>query len=262
VSRLVREYVAAPLRQIASLRETAHRPWPRPSFPLGDGPELARSPVLALACAARRPATSRAPRLHLDVHGGSAWLGITPFELVGFRPVALPPVPKLSTFPELNVRTYVTYGGKPGIWFFSLDADSRLAVAAARRFYRLPYFHARMAAEWAGAGFAFRSERSDSQRAQAVFSVRHEPRGEAWRPPPGSLEAFLVERYCLTRSGNRDCCLRANIHHPPWRIRRAAFELSKNTMAPAGVELSDTEALAHYSARQDVLIWPPKTAAD
>ena len=200
------------------------------------------------------------PPLELDIHDGSAWLGITPFELVGFRLVALPPVPKLSTFPELNVRTYVTYDGKPGIWFLSLDADSRLAVAAARRFYRLPYFQARMTAERAGNGFAVRSKRADPRGNQAVFSVRYQPHGEEWRPPPGSLEAFLMERYCLYALEERGSLLRADIHHPPWRIRRAEFELTENTMPPIELDLSDAEALATHSARQDVLIWPAKTA--
>src|SRR5207244_13605909 len=59
----------------------------------------------------------------------------------------LPPLPALSRFPELNVRTYVTGGDKPGVYFFSLDAANRAAVWAARRFYCLPYFHARMSVD-------------------------------------------------------------------------------------------------------------------
>ena len=81
--------------------------------------------------------------LELQEHDGSAWLGITPFLISGFRLRGTLPVPVVSSFPELNVRTYVTSEAKPGIWFFSLDTPSRLAVEAARRTYRLPYFHSR-----------------------------------------------------------------------------------------------------------------------
>ena len=82
--------------------------------------------------------------LELDTHDGRAHLGLTPFKVTNLRLRGLLPVPVFS-FLELNCRTYVSYGGeKPGIWFFSLDASSRLAVEGARRLYRLPYFRARM----------------------------------------------------------------------------------------------------------------------
>jgi hypothetical protein len=174
----------------------------------------------------------------------------------------LPPVPKVSTFPELNVRTYVTYGGKPGIWFVSLDAASRLAVAAARRFYGLPYFHADMAIEPARQAFSFRSERVDSRGHAAAFSARYEPHGDRVEAPAGSLEAFLVERYCLYSIAEGGEVLRADIHHPPWRICPAAVEIAENTMPPPGIELPDEQPLAHYAARQDVLIWGPRAAGD
>jgi hypothetical protein len=101
VSRRIREYVAAPLHQIASLRETAHRPWARPSFPWAMGQSWLDLLFLhwPVPPAALRPHVP--PPLNLDIREGSAWLGITPFELVGFRLIALPPLPKLSTFPTL-----------------------------------------------------------------------------------------------------------------------------------------------------------------
>lgn len=262
MSRRAGEYVAAPVRQILSLRETAHRPWPRPSFPWVMGQSwvdllFLHWPVRAEALRPHVPAS-----LELDERDGTAWVGITPFELVGFRLVVLPPVPKVSTFPELNVRTYVTYGGKPGIWFVSLDAASRLAVAAARRFYGLPYFHADMAIEPARQAFSFRSERVDSRGHAAAFSARYEPHGDRVEAPAGSLEAFLVERYCLYSIAEGGEVLRADIHHPPWRICPAAVEIAENTMPPPGIELPDEQPLAHYAARQDVLIWGPRAAGD
>lgn len=262
MSRRAGEYVAAPLRQILSLRETAHRPWPRPSFPWVMGQSwldllFLHWPVPAEALRPHVPAS-----LELQERDGAAWVGITPFELVGFRLVVLPPVPKVSTFPELNVRTYVTYGGKPGIWFLSLDAGSRLAVAAARRVYKLPYFHAGMAAERAGQAFSFRSERVDPRGHAAAFSALYEPDGDQVKAPAGSLEAFLVERYCLYSIAEGGEVLRADIHHPPWRICPAAVDIAENTMPPPGLELPDEQPLAHYAARQDVLIWGPRAAGD
>src|SRR5688500_2141558 len=84
------------------------------------------------------------PRLALDTFDGVAWLAIVPFGMRNVRPRCVPPIPGVSSLLELNVRTYVTLGGKPGVWFFSLDANSRLAVRGARLYFHLPYFDAVM----------------------------------------------------------------------------------------------------------------------
>ena len=84
------------------------------------------------------------PVLPLDTFNGQCWAAVTPFHMTGIRGRWMPPIPGTSSFPELNVRTYVNYGGKPGVFFFSLDAASRLAVWGARAAYHLPYFYARM----------------------------------------------------------------------------------------------------------------------
>lgn len=260
MTRHVGEYVAAPFRQIASLRETEHRPWPRRPFPWVIGQSWLDLLFLHWPVPAARLRAHVPIALELDEREGTAWLGITPFELVGFRLVVSPPVPKLSNFPELNVRTYVTYRGKPGIWFLSLDAASRFAVAAARRFYRLPYFHASVEAKRVEDAVSFRSERVDPRGHVAAFSLRYEPNGEERRPLPGSLAAFLVERYGLYAIGERGEVLRAEIHHPPWRLRPALIDIAENTMPPPGLELPSEQPLAHYAARQDVLVWPPGAA--
>jgi uncharacterized protein YqjF (DUF2071 family) len=84
-------------------------------------------------------------KLEIDTFDGQAWLGIVPFSVTGVRLRWTPPLPWLSAFPELNVRTYVTAQEKPGVWFFTLDAANALAVAAARLTFHLPYFRARNA---------------------------------------------------------------------------------------------------------------------
>lgn len=192
--------------------------------------------------------------LRVDEHDGSAWLGITPFVLTGFRLRGTLPLPVVSRFPELNVRTYVTVEDKPGIWFFSLDTASRGAVEVARRVYRLPYFHARMTVEPRGGRIAYTSSRRGSTR-PFVFEAAYGPaEAAASEPRAGTLEHFLTERYCLYAHDAAGLC-RAEIHHPPWRIRRAEAELALNTMPPDGIEAAG-EPLLHLAERQDVVIWP------
>ena len=181
--------------------------------------------------------------LELDTHDGSAWIGVTPFRVSGLRLHGLPPAPVLSSFPEVNVRTYVTHGDKRGIWFLSLDADSSWAVEAARLTYRLPYHHAKIEIGRRGTWIDYRSERIG-----ATLDVSY--RGVA-AAEQGATEDFLTERYCLYTE-HRGALHRAEIHHAPWPLQRAEAELRQNTMSP--VEL-DGEPLLHYSARQDVVIW-------
>jgi uncharacterized protein YqjF (DUF2071 family) len=199
--------------------------------------------------------------LELETCDESAWLGITPFRVRGLRLRGALPLPFLSAFPELNVRTYVGAGGKPGIWFFSLDAASRLAVAAARRSYHLPYHHARMTASPAEGRICYESERTGAERPY-VFRCAYGPADE---PPftaePGSLAHFLTERYCLYATDAEGALLRAEIHHRPWSLELAAAELEANTMSPDGVHCVG-EPLLHLARRQDVVIWPPRPAGE
>ena len=193
--------------------------------------------------------------LKLDTFDGSAWIGITPFLLSGLRLAPTPPVPYLSRFPEINVRTYVTLEGKPGIFFFSLDAASRFAVSSARRLYKLPYFEADISVSRSGSRVDYTSRRNDERGHPARFDAHYGPTGPGGPPKPGTLEYFLTERYCLYTLGERGEPLRAEIHHPPWLLLPAEAKISVNTMAPPGIELSDEPPLLHFAARQDVLLW-------
>jgi uncharacterized protein YqjF (DUF2071 family) len=189
--------------------------------------------------------------LELDTFDGAAWIGVAPFRLTGLRLRGLLPFPGASSFLELNVRTCVTAQDKPGIWFFSLDASSRVAVELARRTYRLPYFHAQMSATRSGNRIAYECMRADEPARR--FSGRYRPAGEAHESQPGSLEWFLTERYCLYAL-DRGVLSRAEIHHEPWPLQQADAEIDENTMPP--VELPDHAPLCQFSRRQDVVIWP------
>ncbi|HEX2044618.1 MAG TPA: DUF2071 domain-containing protein [Gaiellaceae bacterium] len=251
----MRETLTAPARQNATLSETGHRPWPLPKRHWLMGQSwlellFAHWPVDLAAVRRHVP-----PPLVVETFDGAAWVGVTPFRVTGLRLTATPPLPGVSAFPELNARTYVTVGDKPGIWFFSLDAASRVAVAAARRFYRLPYFRARMSVERRDGTIAYASERRDDRGHEARFRADYRPLGPEAPAAPGSLEHFLTERYCLYTLDPEGRPLRADIHHPPWPLRPAEAEIETNTMAPPGLDLPAVDPLLHFSARQDVVIW-------
>jgi uncharacterized protein YqjF (DUF2071 family) len=194
--------------------------------------------------------------VRLQTHEGTAWLGITPFRAGALRLRGTLPLPRVSSFLELNVRTYVTAGGKPGIWFFSLDASSRLAVEAARRTYKLPYFQARISASLHDEWIEFDSARVGHRGGPHVFSAHYRPVGEELHAAPGSLEEFLVERYCLYAVDERRRLHRAEIHRSPWPLQPAEAAIELNTMAPEGLALPDEGPLLHFARLQDVVIWP------
>jgi uncharacterized protein YqjF (DUF2071 family) len=196
------------------------------------------------------------PAIPIDTFEGHAWLGVTPFTVTGFHMRRMPPVPLVSSFEEINVRTYATIDGRPGIYFLSLDAASRVAVEGARRLYRVPYFSADISARPAGARIDYRSERTQDDGPPAGFHAEYEPTGEPFTAPPGSFDHWLTERYCLYTAGDRGRVLRADIHHPPWQLQPATARIARNTMAePYGIELEGDPVL-HYAHRQDVVFWP------
>jgi uncharacterized protein YqjF (DUF2071 family) len=197
--------------------------------------------------------------LPLDTYEGQAWIGIVPFDLSVIRARATPPVPGASRFLELNVRTYVTLGGKPGVYFFSLDAGNPLAVLGARAI-DLNYFYAWMGMERRGDEKRYRSLRLSPQPTGAALRARYRPVGAAASPSPGTLAHWLTERYCLYAVGRGGRVSRLEIHHPPWRLAQAEAAFALNTMtAPLGVRLPDTAPLLHYSERQDMVCWLPET---
>lgn len=195
-------------------------------------------------------------QLELDLYEGRAWIGIIPFTMSGVRLRGTPALPGLSTFPELNVRTYVRHRDLGGVYFFSLDAGNRIAVAAARRWYRLPYYRAAMAVSRPDTEIDYLSRRTHRGASPAELEVRYRATGDASLPASGSLDRWLVERYRLL-TVSEDRVLAAEIHHPAWRLRPAAAKFHVNTMTKGlGVELLHEPRLA-FAERQDVVVWSP-----
>ncbi len=194
--------------------------------------------------------------LELDLFAGQAWLGVVPFRMADTRLRGLPAVPGTAAFPELNVRTYVTAGGKPGVWFFSLDAGSRLAVRGARTFFHLPYFDARMTVHANDAGIHYESTRTHRAAPPAEFRATYRPIGEPRPASPGSIEHWLAERYCLYSADRRGRVWRGEIHHAPWPLQTAEASIELNTMVtPLGLELPGIPPLLHFARRLDVVAW-------
>jgi uncharacterized protein YqjF (DUF2071 family) len=197
------------------------------------------------------------PALPLDLFEGRAYVGLTPFHLaLRFR--WLPPMPTASAFPEMNLRTYVTVGGKPGVFFFSLDAASTLAVITARATFHLPYVKADMSIESSGEWISYRSRR---RSAPAELIARYRPTGPAYEAAPGSLDHFLTERYALYVVTGSGTVLRGDVHHRPWQLHPAEAVIERDTVAAAhGITLPPLAPILHYSHQQDTLIWPPTAA--
>lgn len=200
--------------------------------------------------------------LTLDTFDGQAWIGVIPFRMSGVRMAGLPALPGMSAFPELNVRTYVTHGRKPGVWFFSLDAANSLAVAVARRWFGLPYHRAAMRCDPDGAeGIRYTSRRATggADATAADFSARYRPVGEPFLSRPGTLEHFLTERYCLYAKERRGSLARAEIHHAPWPLQPAEAVIELNTMvAPLRLALPEPAPQLHFVRRLDVVVWTPE----
>jgi len=210
------------------------------------------------------------PELPLDTFDGKCWVGVVPFRMSGIRARWTPPIPGLSSLPELNVRTYVIHKGKPGVYFFSLDAASHAAVWGARTFYHLPYFYAQMKSTDKGGVIHYNSTRKDKRMLRfsstppppedlnAQFRGTYRPIGSVREK--STLEHFLTERYCLytLHQAKLYCC---DIHHQPWPLQNAEALIEQNTVAAAaGVDLPNAAPLLHFVKRLEVLIWPLRRA--
>ena len=203
------------------------------------------------------------PRLTLDTFEGKAYVGLIPFTLTGVRPILAPPLPWLSSFHEINVRTYVHLdGASPGVWFFSLDASSMIAVAAARAAYKLPYFESEIEFK-AGDGplpaIELDSRRIDARGAMpANAHLRYRPVESPVAPAaPGTLEHFLCERYILYAQDEERQLYRARVHHQPYPLQRAEVDgLDETLVWAAGIRRVEGVGLRHYAREVNVKVYP------
>jgi uncharacterized protein YqjF (DUF2071 family) len=242
-----------------SLAETAHRPYPVPG---GQWVMEQSWHDLLFAHWSYPAAVIRAAvpaQLPIDTFDGRAWAGVVPFQVRGLRARWLPAIRGLSDFPELNVRTYVTIGGKPGVYFFSLDAGSAWAVQGARIAFHLNYYRALMSMTRGPRGITYLSRRTDRRGRPADFSARYRANGKGVRAQPGSLEYFLIERYCLYAVSPSGRINRMDIHHRPWLLQPAEAEIDADMLlAAAQIPAPGERPLLHFSALQEMIGWLPE----
>lgn len=249
------------------LKQTQHRPW-----------QLPRSPWLITmswrdVLAIHWPVDSEllvpsiAPGLELDTWQGQAWVSLFPLEMAEVAPRGFLWWPRKMRFPEMNLRTYVTARGeKPGVWFYSLDAASKVAVWGARSLLSLPYLHAEMQIEsYMKDGeqhVEYKSRRVDSKGPSAEFRARYGPTAEASPAAAGSFDDWVMERYCLYTKLESGQLMRLQIHHRRWPLQPAWVEIGKNTMgATLGLNLSNSPRKAHFTKKLDVMGWAPERIA-
>lgn len=238
-----------------ALSQLDHRPWPVPRRRWTwrqNWLELlfAHWPVPASRLRHLVPAP-----LRIQEFAGTSWVGVVPFRMTGVMRRPFPDLPWISAFPELNLRLYVELDGRPGVWFVSLDATNPLAIWAARRLFRLPYHRARISFERERAGVRFRSARL-SNAPPISFSADYQPTSAPFVAAANSLEAFLVERYCLYAADRRGNLFRAEVHHAPWQLQTAAGRVDAAQLLRAyNIEVGNQPPLLHYSERVTVVVW-------
>jgi uncharacterized protein YqjF (DUF2071 family) len=241
----------------AIARDTAHRAW----LPRARPWVIAQSWRDVLFAHWVVPADALQPLLPagltLDTFAGEAWVGLVPFRIPHLAPRGVPYGGGLA-FPELNLRTYVAAGDKPGVWFFSLDADCVRAVVGARMTFHLPYYWARMRMTYCDGWVTYDSQRRHPGAAPAAFAGRYRPVGPVYAHAPESLEWWLTERYCLYAADRAGRIYRGEINHPPWPLQAAEAEIEVNTMATGhGFDLSGPPLL-HFSPGVDAVTWWPQ----
>jgi uncharacterized protein YqjF (DUF2071 family) len=196
--------------------------------------------------------------LTLDLFDGRAFVGLVPFTMTGIRLPWAPPVLGLSSFHEVNLRTYVHRDGRdPGVWFFSLDAANSLAVLFARRYWKLPYHRANIQLKRAAGGaIHYTSERLWPGPTPARCEVRYQSVGDPAPAALGSLDNFLAERYILYANAEGGL-YSGRVHHRPYPLQPALVELvDESLFAAAGLARPLTEPLAHYAGEVRVGIYP------
>lgn len=225
-----------------------HRPWPVPASPWTWRQAWLDLLFVHFEVDAGDLRRLLPPELELDTHDGKAWVGIVPFRMTGVTKRGWPAPSLLCDFPEINVRTYVRHGGKPGVWFFSLDVRSGLIAWFARTFFHLPYHRAVIDLEGRD-----RVHHYVARRGANVFEADYRV-GELAPSRPGSFGHWATERYCLYSQRRDGRCFRGEVQHPKWPLHRAELTIRRNTLSPLALGPQHPEVF--FSPRVDVVVWP------
>ncbi len=200
--------------------------------------------------------------LEVDTFNGRAWLGVVLFKTQQIRARLVRALPGVGAYAQMSVRTYVTQGGKPGMYFFSHDASNALVVRAARAVMGMSFHEARVQVDHdSDGGIRYHGARADEQSPTARFDVTCRPHGQPARLEFGSLDHFLLERYCLYAVGPGGLVRRGDFHHEPWLIQPAdAYVTSLGMMSELGLGDLEQTPIVRFSQRMDLAAWLPKRA--
>lgn len=194
--------------------------------------------------------------LQIDTYKGTAWLGIILFVLEGIYPFGLSSISLTPKFPEINVRTYVTYNGKPGIYFLSIDVDNWASLKIAKHWYHLPYHSAHISFQKEGESFHCHSVRRENRNDPLSFHCKYASVSDVYAPKEGTLDHWLTERYCFYSSNNGVSIYCGEIHHQPWPLQKAKIELVNHTLfTPFHFDLPEEKPVIHFSPGVDSLMW-------
>ena len=234
-----------------AFEQTDHRPWPLPNRNWLLKQQWNHLLFIHYALDAEQVRAMIPEPLEIDRYDGRAWLGVVPFDMKGVGLRGLPTLPSLSDFPEINLRTYVTYKGKPGVWFISLDVPHRIPVYIARTAFHLPYYYSHVRIATSGTWTQYNHRREDQ-----IFRARYRPLKPV-QFEEGSFETWATERYCLYSQSASGNLYRAEVQHKRWPLQLAEMELEENTML-SGFDTSEAHPSLLYSESLEVVAYRPQ----
>lgn len=232
-----------------AFKQTEHRPWPLPAAKWVGSQVWADLLFVHWEVDKDWLREKIPPQLELDLFDNKAWIGIVPFDMKRVARRGFPSPSWLCDFPEINVRTYVRFRNKPGVWFFSLDVPNPFAVWVARTFYHLPYYKADIRIQKQDQAYHYCHSRNDLQ-----FEATYQPLEKA-NIHKESFEWWATERYCLYTQNKKGTLYRAQIHHPQWPLEKAQLTIHRNTLLK-GIPVESQNPTALFSKQIDVVIYP------
>ena len=232
-----------------AFKQTDHRPWPLPDKQWIWSQRWENLLFLHWPIAVSEIRSLIPNRLEIDTFDGMAWIGLVPFDMKGVTKRGWPAPTVFCDFPEINVRTYVSLDGKPGVWFFSLDVTSRLAVWVARTFFNLPYYKAKIDVKVTDKEVRYHHERPGK-----LFDATYTP-GALAESNPGSFELWSTERYSLYSQSKSGTLFRGEVHHPKWPLHHAKVEIRQNSLLDS-FNVGSQHPSILFSKLLDVVVYP------
>ncbi len=227
-----------------------HRPWPLPEQKWSWKQQWRDLLFLHWPVSVASIRDSIPAELEIDTYGGDAWIAVVPFDMKGVTKRGFPAPGFMCDFPEINVRTYVKYGDKPGVWFYSLDITNPLAVWVANTFFNIPYRTAKMNVTNKGVQVNY-----DHSRGDLRFRANYRPIEKATFEQD-SFEIWATERYCLYTQNKSGKVLRGEVQHPQWPLQTAEIDIFENTLMDP-FEAGPMHPSILFSRAIDVVVYPP-----